>query len=126
MTDNSTSEVGRRFIASHEAVKALATIPDPTQRDQQIDRFLGWLSEETANWLAGEIKRATAKPERWLRLLAGFGSIIVGLGTSVVLVWLVIDGYRSGKTEVVRIVLSSGFAGALLGGVGGYYFRLSR
>ena len=126
MTTNGTSDAGRRFRASHDAVKALATIPDPVQRDQQIDRFLGWLSEETENRLASEIKRATAKPERWLRLLAGFGSIIVGLGTSAMLVWLVIDGYQSGKLEFVRSVLSSGIAGVLLGGIGMYYFRLRR
>ena len=111
----------------------MAAIEDPKQRDREIDRFLGSLAEEMENWQAeeskrvtAEIERATAAPERWLRLCAGYGSVVVGLGASTMLMWLVIDGYTSGKLDFVRNVLSSGIVGVLLGGIGMYYFRSGR
>lgn len=111
----------------------MAAIEDPKQRDQEIDRFLGSLTEEMEYWQAEETKRvkaeiesATAAPERWLRLCAGYGSVMVGLGGSTMLMWLVIDGYRSGQLDFVRNVLSSGILGVLLGGIGMYYFRSGR
>ena len=133
MTVGSAPGPGRRLKASHNAIRAVAAIEDPKQRDQEIDRFLGSLAEEMENWQAeeskrvtAEIERATAAPERWLRLCAGYGSVVVGLGAAAMLMWLVIDGYTSGKLDFVRNVLSSGIVGVLLGGIGMYYFRSGR
>lgn len=96
------------------ALKIAATIPNDARRDALIDHLVDHLRPE-ADFLA----------ERWLRFLSNFTSIIVGLLTSALLLWLIYDSYIEGNYDFAKTVLTSGIGGAVIGSIATFYFQRS-
>ena len=94
------------------AIKIAATITDDVRRDALIDHLINHFHPE-----------ADLRVERWLRFLSNFTSIIVGLLTSALLLWLIYDSYVGGNYDFTKTVLTSGLGGAVIGSIVTYYFQ---
>ena len=94
------------------AIKIAATITDDVRRNALIDHLIDQFRPES-----------DLRAERWLRFLSNFTSIIVGLLTSALLLWLIYDSYIEGNYDFAKTVLTSGIGGAVIGSVATYYFQ---
>ena len=97
-----------------KAIKIAATIKDDECRDALLDHLINNLPQE-----------ADFRVERWLRFFRNFTSIIVGLLTCALLLWLIYDSYIEGNYDFAKTVLTSGIGGAVIGGIATYYFQRS-
>ena len=97
-----------------DAIKTAATITDDIRRDALIDHLIDHAHSES-----------DLRVERWLRLFSNFTSIIVGLLTSALLLWLIYDSYIQGNYDFAKTVLTSGIGGAVIGSIATYYFQHS-
>ena len=95
-----------------DAIKTAATITDDIRRDALIDHLIDHAHSES-----------DLRVERWLRLFSNFTSIIVGLLTSALLLWLIYDSYIQGNYDFAKTVLTSGIGGAVIGSIATYYFQ---
>ena len=94
------------------AIKIAATITDDVRRDALIDHLVDHIHPEP-----------DLRVERWLRFLSNFTSIIVGVLTSALLLWLIYDSYVGGNYDFTKTVLTSGLGGAVIGSIVSYYFQ---
>ena len=97
-----------------DTIKIAATIKDDVRRDALIDHLVDHLRPES-----------DLRVERWLRFLSNFTSIIVGLLTCALLLWLIYDSYIEGNYDFAKTVLTSGIGGAVIGSIATYYFQRS-
>lgn len=95
-----------------DAIKIAATIEDDVHRNALIDHLVDHVPTE-----------ADLRLERWLRFLSNFTSIIIGLLTSALLLWLIYDSYIHGNYDFAKTVLTSGIGGAVIGSIATYYFQ---
>ena len=56
-----------------------------------------------------------------MRLFGNFISLIVGLLTSALLLWLIYDSYIDGNYDFAKTVLTSGIGGAVIGRITGLF-----
>ena len=97
-----------------DAIKIAATITDDVHRDALIDHLIDHTHSES-----------DLRVERWLRIFSNFTSIIVGLLTSALLLWLIYDSYIEGNYDFAKTVLTSGIGGAVIGSIATFYFQRS-
>ncbi|MDE0157405.1 MAG: hypothetical protein OXS28_17605 [Gammaproteobacteria bacterium] len=95
-----------------DTIKTAATIEDDARRDALIDHLIDHFHSES-----------DLRPERWLRLFGNFISLIVGLLTSALLLWLIYDSYIDDNYDFAKTVLTSGIGGAVIGSIATYYFQ---
>ena len=95
-----------------DAIKTAATIRDNASRDALIDYLINHFHPE-----------ADLRAERWLRFVINVSSIIIGLLTSALLLWLIYDSYVGGNYDFTKTVLTSGIGGAVIGSIVTYYFQ---
>ena len=95
-----------------DAIKIAATITDDVRRNALIDHLIDHIRPES-----------DLRVERWLRFFSNFISIIVGLLTSALLLWLIYDSYTEGNYDFAKTVLTSGIGGAVIGSIATYYFQ---
>ena len=95
-----------------DAIKIAATIEDDVYRNALIDHLVDHVPPE-----------ADLRLERWLRFLSNLTSIIIGLLTSALLLWLIYDSYIHGNYDFAKTVLTSGIGGAVIGSIATYYFQ---
>ena len=94
------------------AIKIAATITDDVRRNALIDHLIDHFLSES-----------DLPAERWLRFFSNFTSIIVGLLTSALLLWLIYDSYINGNYDFTKTMLTSGIGGAVIGSIATYYFQ---
>ena len=97
-----------------DAIKTAATITDDIRRDALIDHLIDHAHSES-----------DLRVERWLRLFSNFASIIIGLLTCALLLWLIYDSCIEGNYDFAKTVLTSGIGGAVVGSIATYYFQRS-
>ena len=95
-----------------DAIKTAAMIRDDDRRNALIDLLIHLFNPE-----------ADLRAERWLRFISNATSIIVGLLTSALLLWLIYDSYVDGNYDFTTTVLTSGLGGAVIGSTVTYYFQ---